>query len=76
MGRNTSTSRQVMESFAQAIGKFANSMPQEDMKIFQEMLISGRIHASQFDLSTISTESAFILSILIEILKKFSEESR
>ncbi len=70
MGRNTLTSRQVMEAFVQGLKSFENSMPQSDVKVFEEILLQGRIHASQMDLSKISVESAFIISALMEFLKQ------
>lgn len=74
MGRNTLTARQAIEIFAQGIRSFENSMNDEDMNIFEDMILKGRIHASQMDLSRISTESAFILSVIIEILKQMRSE--
>jgi hypothetical protein len=74
MGRNTLTARQAIEIFAQRIRSFENSMNDEDMNIFEDMILKGRIHASQMDLSRISTESAFILSVIIEILKQMRSE--
>lgn len=72
MGRNTLTSRQVMEIFVQRIRPFENAMPQEDMDIFEDILLKGRIHGSQMDLSRVSAEYAFIISVLMEILKQMS----
>jgi hypothetical protein len=72
MGRNTYTSRQVMESLAQAMSSMRNSMPEQDAKVFMDILLMGRIHASQMDLSKISSETAFLLSIIMELMKKLN----
>ncbi len=74
MGRNTYTSRQVMESLAQAMKSMENSMPDKDRSIFSDILIKGRIHASQMDLSRVSPETAFLLSVIMEIMRKLEDD--
>ncbi|MHB1439826.1 MAG: hypothetical protein ACYCSO_02100 [Cuniculiplasma sp.] len=74
MGRNTYTSRQVMESLAQAMKSMENSMPDKDRAIFSDILIKGRIHASQMDLSRVSPETAFLLSVIMEIMRKLEDD--
>ncbi len=74
MGRNTYTSRQVMESLAQAMKSMESSMPERDRKIFEDMLLMGRIHASQMDLSKLSPETAFLMSVIMELMKRINNE--
>ena len=74
MGRNTYTSRQVMENLAQAMKSMENSMPDRDRTIFSDILIKGRIHASQMDLSRVSPETAFLLSVIMEIMRKLEDD--
>ena len=74
MGRNTYTSRQVMESLAQAMKSMESSMPERDRKIFEDMLLMGRIHASQMDLSKMSPETAFLMSVIMELMKRINNE--
>ena len=74
MGRNTYTSGQDMESLAQAMKSMENSMPERDRKIFGDMLLMGRIHASQMDLSKMSPETAFLMSVIMELMKRINNE--
>ena len=74
MGRNTYTPRQVMESLAQAMKSMESSMPERDRKIFEDMLLMGRIHASQMDLSKLSPETAFLMSVIMELMKRINNE--
>ncbi len=70
MGRNTYTSRQVMESLAKAMKSMENSMPERDRRLFDEILLMGRIHASQMDLSKLSPETAFLISVIMEMMDR------
>ncbi len=74
MGRNTYTSRQVMESLAKTMKSMESSMPERDRKIFDEILLMGRIHASQMDLSRLSPETAFLISVIMEMIGRINHE--
>ncbi len=74
MGRNTYTSRQVMESLAKTMKSMESSMPERDRKIFDEILLMGRIHASQMDLSRLSPETAFLISVIMEMMGRINHE--
>ncbi len=74
MGRNSPTSRQVMEEIGKAIEKISSSMRSEDRELVREIILMGRTHASEMDLSLISPEMAFLLSAIIEMLREIKNE--
>jgi hypothetical protein len=63
-----------MESLAKTMKSMESSMPERDRKIFDEILLMGRIHASQMDLSRLSPETAFLISVIMEMMGRINHE--
>ncbi|WP_287799077.1 hypothetical protein [Acidiphilium sp.] len=74
MGRNSPTSRQVIEQVGEMMRRMTSSMRQEDRKVMEEIILMGKIHAAEMDLSMISPEMAFLLSAIMEIMRGIENE--
>lgn len=74
MGRNSPTSRQVIEQMGEMIKRIASSMRKEDREIMEEIIRMGRTHAAEMDLSMLTPEMAFLLSAIIEIVREIKDE--
>lgn len=79
MGRTTLTVRQSMEIIAKRYEKMKQVMRKEDIDAFEKLLIMGRQHSPEISYGSIDPELGFIISALIEIMKRLenaSEESK
>ncbi len=73
MGRSTPTVRQYFDAMVKNYGRMGSVMRAEDCPYLEEILRLGRMHSPEVSMANIDPETGFILSVLIEILKKIRE---
>ncbi|MHB1493473.1 MAG: hypothetical protein ACYCSG_01325 [Thermoplasmataceae archaeon] len=74
MGRSTITSRQAVEELCSRILSSRDAMRNEDVQRLEKIILMGKKHAGELSSGDIDTEYRFIISVLIEIIKRISEE--
>ncbi len=70
MGRTTPTARQTMDHLMEKYGRLSHLMNNSDREALKKLLLYGRLHSPEISASNIEHEMGFILSIMLEIIKK------
>ncbi|MHB8361303.1 MAG: hypothetical protein ACYDAO_01040 [Thermoplasmataceae archaeon] len=70
MGRSTITSRQIIEELCSRILTSEDSMRKEDLQRLESIITMGRKHAGELSSGNLDAESRFMISVMIELLKR------
>ena len=74
MGRSTPTVRQYFDTMVKEYGRMGSVMRVEDCHYLEEILRLGRLHSPEVSMANIDPKTGFILSVLVEIMKKIHEK--
>ncbi|KAA8922239.1 hypothetical protein [Thermoplasma sp.] len=72
MGRSTPSTRQSLDILISGMEEMKKVMRTRDAEILQDLIKLGRMHAAEISYAGIDVELGFLISVLIEVVKRTS----
>lgn len=72
VGRTTPTARQTIDHMIEKYSRLSRTMNSSDRETLNRILLFGRMHSPEISASNVDHETGFLLSIILEMMKKIA----